>query len=449
MKITRLSLDNVRAFVEADFTFNPAFNLIIGVNGAGKSTALDAIRFCGSHLLSAVQRMPFKPFGFDIDDIHGDAPFAEASLHVSFDENALSKIIGADDDEAFVRLREWRTQFATDNKENVDLLRRRIIETTRPNQRLRSQLRDLYETIAPADPIYFYPSREYILKRARNETSAPLMIHYSTARSIMNEQAERKSAAGTNRLAYVNALQSNALSLRQFANWMRAQIELASERPASRHLVDGVSAALERFLPGYSNLRPSAESTSRVEIDTNGTTLDVRQLSDGERSVLALILDIAKRLAQANPQSNNPLTSAGAVILIDEIDLHLHPQWQRKIVGNLEKTFPSCQFIATTHSPQVIGEVPHDKIQMIKDGKVYSPSRSFGIDSSRVLEELMDTKSRNAGVEDAIGNISRLIGDGKADEAREAIKTLSGEIGEDDPEITRARTLLDFMGGDA
>ncbi|SDA34258.1 Predicted ATP-binding protein involved in virulence [Methylobacterium sp. UNC378MF] len=449
MKITRLSLDNVRAFDEAEFSFNPGFNLIIGINGAGKSTALDAIRFCGSHLLSAVQRTPFKPFGFAIDDIHGDAPFAEASLHVSFYANTHSKIIGDDDDDAFVRLREWRTQFATDNVENVDLLRRRIIETTRPNKRLRSQLRDLHETITPADPTYFYPSKEYFINQARNEFSAPLMIHYSTARSIMNEQAERKSAAGTSQLAYVNALQSNALSLRQFADWMRAQIVLASERPASRHLVDGISAALERFLPGYSNLRPSNKSKSRVEIDINGTTLDVRQLSDGERSVLALILDIAKRLAQANPRLSDPLTSAEAVILIDEIDLHLHPQWQRKIVGNLEKTFPSCQFIASTHSPQVIGEVPHEKIQMIKDGKVYLPSRSFGVDSSRVLEEVMDTKARNAGVEDAIGKIAKLIGDGKADEAKEAIKTLSDEIGEDDPEITRARTLLDFMEGDA
>ncbi len=265
----------------------------------------------------------------------------------------------------------------------------------------------------------------------------------------MNEQAERRSAAGTTQLAYVNALQSNVLSLRQFADWMRAQLELSSERPTSRRLVEGISIALERFLPGYSNLRPSTENASRVEIDVNGTTLDVRKLSDGERSVLALVLDIAKRLAQANPRLDDPLTSAEAVILVDEIDLHLHPQWQRKIVGNLERTFPNCQFIATTHSPQVIGEVPHDKIQMIKDGKIYSPARSFGIDSSRVLEEVMNTKSRNAGVENKIGRIARLIGDGKADEARAAIKTLSDQIGEGDPEITRARTLLDFMEGDA
>jgi predicted ATP-binding protein involved in virulence len=189
-------------------------------------------------------------------------------------------------------------------------------------------------------------------------------------------------------------------------------------------------------------------SSTRRRIDINGTTLDVRLLSDGERSVLALILDISKRLAQANPRLDDPLVSGEAVILIDEIDLHLHPQWQRKIVGNLERTFPNCQFIATTHSPQIIGEVPHDRIQMIKDGRIYSPRRSFGIDSSRVLEEVMNTDSRNPAIEQEIGRIAKLIAN-KSAEARAAIEALSEEIGADDPEITRARTLLDFMEGDA
>ena len=77
-------------------------------------------------------------------------------------------------------------------------------------------------------------------------------------------------------------------------------------------------------------------------------------------------------------------------MLIDEIDLHLHPKWQRQIVDKLTKTFPRCQFIATTHSPQVIGEVGHNRIQIIANGEVYSPTHSFGVDSSRVLEEIMD-----------------------------------------------------------
>lgn len=184
MKITRLSLDNVRAFDEAEFTFNPGFNLIIGINGAGKSTALDAIRFCGSHLLSALQKMPFKPFGLGIDDIHGNALFAEAALHISFGDKA----------EAFVRLREWREQVAAETTENIERLRREILETARPRDRLRNQLRELQETVSPAESVFFYPSKNDLKARASSEPSAPLMIHYSTARSIMTEQAERKSA---------------------------------------------------------------------------------------------------------------------------------------------------------------------------------------------------------------------------------------------------------------
>jgi predicted ATP-binding protein involved in virulence len=193
MKITRLELYNVRAFEEAEFAFNPGFNLIIGINGAGKSTALDAIRFCGSHLLPAFQKMPFKPVSFGVDDIHGNAPFAEAALHLSFSDEA----------DSFVRLREWREQVAAETTQNIEHLRREILETARPRDRLRNQLRELRETVSPADPVYFYPSKSELKARASNEPSASLMLHYSTARSIMNEQAERKSAAGTSQLAYV------------------------------------------------------------------------------------------------------------------------------------------------------------------------------------------------------------------------------------------------------
>ncbi|MFC0200160.1 AAA family ATPase [Paracoccus rhizosphaerae] len=428
MKIARLSLANVRAFKEAEFTFNPGFNLIIGINGAGKSTVLDAIRYCGSHLLSNLEKkMPLRAFGFGINDIHGSAPFAEAALYLHHNGNA----------DAFVRLREWREQVAAEATENVERLRREILETERPRDRLRTQLRELQETISPAEPVFFHPSKHDLMARAISKGSMPLMIHYSTARSIMNEQAGRTQAIGDWRAAYVNALQSNALSIRQFAVWVRALSAMASELPASGHLLDRINSALELFLPGYSNLRPTAENTSRVEIDNNGTTLDVRQLSDGQRSVLVLVLDIAKRLAQANPQLNDPLTNAEAVILIDEIDLHLHPQWQRKIVGNLEKTFPNCQFIATSHSPQIIGEVQPDKITLLKrvDGHIsLEPcGQSYGLDTNYVLEQVMETPSRSKPVKAAIDEVESALEIGDLDLAREKLSILRKIQHGDDP----------------
>ena len=175
--------------------------------------------------------------------------------------------------------------------------------------------------------------------------------------------------------------------------------------------------------------------------------MPVRQLSDGERGTLALVLDLTRRLAQANPGLADPAAEAGAVVLIDEIDLHLHPKWQRQIVHNLAAAFPRCQFIATTHSPQVIGEVEHDRIQIIADGQVYSPTHSFGVDSSRVLEEIMDADPRTKEVEDLLSQVSQRMGKQQFERARELLAQLVDQLGEDDPEVTRIRTLLDFMEG--
>jgi predicted ATP-binding protein involved in virulence len=159
-------------------------------------------------------------------------------------------------------------------------------------------------------------------------------------------------------------------------------------------------------------------------------------------------LDLARRLSQANPSLDDPLTEGDALVLIDEIDLHLHPKWQRQIVRNLTTVFPRCQFIVTTHSPQVIGEVEHDRIQIIANGQVYSPTHSFGVDSSRVLEEIMEADPRAQEVKDLLSQLSQEVGNQRFESARVLLAQLVDRLGEDDPEVTRVRTLLDFMEGE-
>ena len=231
---------------------------------------------------------------------------------------------------------------------------------------------------------------------------------------------------------------------------MRAQEALKLELPAARRILDAMEDTVTLFLPGFRNLRTGGEGArgGSLLIDRDATTLPVRLLSDGERGVLAVVLDLTRRLARANPEMTDPAAEAEAVVLIDEIELHLHPAWQRRIVTNLTRTFPKCQFIATTHSPQVIGEVEHDRIQIIADGQVYSPSHSFGVDSSRVLEEVMGADPRTEEVKALLSKISRTIGDNLYDDARALLTELSRRLGENDPEVTRIRTLLDFMTGD-
>ena len=137
------------------------------------------------------------------------------------------------------------------------------------------------------------------------------------------------------------------------------------------------------------------------------------------------------------------------MVLIDEIDLHLHPKWQREIVRKLTVTFPHCQFIATTHSPQVIGEVEHDRIHILTEDGAFPPTHSFGVDSSRVLEEIMEADPRTREVLELLDRIKREIDHDAFGRAREALSQLIRRVGNDDPEVTRIRMLLEFLEEDA
>jgi hypothetical protein len=311
----------------------------------------------------------------------------------------------------------------------------------------------LKNTGMPREQVHSTPERvEYIGNRPASATGKesngrPFALLFSTLRAVPSERSpSTAAAAGGIPAAYADAFSNRELRLGEFAAWMRVRQTLSREKPANRQILLAFEESVRRFLPAYSNLRASNEKKPRLLIDHGSTTLEVRQLSDGERGTLAMVLDLTRRLAQANPNMTDPAAQAEAVVLIDEIDLHLHPGWQRKIVQNLSAAFPKCQFIATTHSPQVIGEVEHERIQIISHKLVYAPTHSFGVDSSRVLEEVMESAPRTAGVQKLLSSISKTIADREYAAANKLLTKLVEQIGEDDPEVTRARTLIEFMG---
>jgi predicted ATP-binding protein involved in virulence len=278
----------------------------------------------------------------------------------------------------------------------------------------------------------------------------PFALYFVTRRAAPVDRAPSiAAAAGGVRAALAEAFMTRSLRLAEFADWIRARSALEAEGAFVGAALASLNHALGRFLPGYSNLRLAGDASSILMIDHGESAIPVRKLSDGERGALALVLDLTRRLVLANPQMRDPAAEAQGVVLIDEIELHLHPKWQREIAHNLTSAFPKCQFIATTHSPQVIGEVEHDRIQIFANGMVYSPTHSFGVDSSRVLEEIMDASSREPGIEALHSQISNSIGIPDVEQARELLRRLAGrmELGESDPDVTRLRTLIDFMEG--
>jgi len=437
MRVSSLKLASLRAIETAEFRFQPGFNLIVGVNGVGKSTVLDALRICASRLLPSMTESRAKAMTFAVDDIRSGWPFLDVELSLAL----------GPDEFRFTR-RQWRETFAADDTENLDRLRREILDSKRLRDRARTLLRELEESHGVADSDAYLPSLAELKKAARSTTTASNCIYFSTNRSVTSNASSSKSkAAGGRSAAYAEALVPRPMYVAQFADWMRVQEVLGREHEvAARHL-EVLKSAVERFLPSYANLRPVEESSSRLVINQGGITLDFSQLSDGERGVLALVLDLARRLSQANPSLADPLAEGDAVVLIDEIDLHLHPKWQRQIVRNLTAAFPRCQFIATTHSPQVIGEVEHDRIQIIADGNVYSPPYSLGVDSSRVLAEIMDARPRTKEVQNLLSKISKEIGKNHLQGIQKPLARLVKLLGENDPEVTRIRTLLEFIGG--
>jgi len=242
----------------------------------------------------------------------------------------------------------------------------------------------------------------------------------------------------------------------EFADWWLAQTALGAENEpnAQRHL-EVLASAISSIIDTCTNIRAHRETFDYLDkqgkstpqtnttllIDKAGITLDLRQLSDGERGILALVLDLARRLSQANPHLADPLQAA-AVVLIDELDLHLHPQWQRTIVTKLTTTFLNCQFIATTHSPLIIGEVqPKNIILITEDGEIIHPYQSLGMDTDWILKYLMGATTRKRETEDVLKQIANLIETEDYDKATDAIDTLREKVGLF-PELVRLQTRI-------
>ena len=421
MRVTSLKLANLRAIEVAEFHFQPGFNLVVGVNGVGKTTVLDALAVCLSTVVRRANRLRRYAVSFDITDMR----------------------MGADalDVECIIESGEENTRYGY------------MLHTPRERTVPRVEKAGM-----PREQVHDTPQKaEFVGEPPPAATGddpggRPLAILFSTNRAVPSERAPAKSAAvGGLNAAFSGALSNRrGLRLVEFEAWMRVQEALSLERPAAKRMLTAFRTAVTRFLPNYRNPRLGGESVSgsSLLIDRSATTLPVELLSDGERGVLAMLLDLTRRLAQANPAMEDPAAEAEAVVMIDEIELHLHPAWQRRIVHNLTAAFPRCQFIATTHSPQVIGEVEHDRIHIIANGEVYSPTHSFGVDSSRVLEEIMDADPRTRKVKALLSQLSQEVGKRRYESARGLLAQLVDQLGKNDPEVTRIRTLLDFMEGE-
>lgn len=149
-------------------------------------------------------------------------------------------------------------------------------------------------------------------------------------------------------------------------NAMKEQLVCTLESMPSashqRHLAL-VNHAIETLVPDVKNLEIDRSSgKARLLVENFGNKVNITQLSQGQKMLVALAGDLARRLTTLNPESDEPLKCHG-VVIIDEVELHLHPRWQQEILIGLQRTFPNLQFIVTTHSPQVLSTVDNECIR--------------------------------------------------------------------------------------
>lgn len=412
MQIKQLILKNFRGYPNAIFDFQPGMNLIVGVNGVGKSSVLEALRVMLIYVLPRISNIKMAAQSFSSSDIMNK-------------QNSLT-----------VEL------FLEHGNENFNYLRHQFREEYRSIGD-EGTVRDATYSLETVHELNYYgpmgigipiDSNRKTLAGFRQSNLSPLSVYFSTRRSLISNAKGQQSGG----LAFAGSLQSRELMIREFIDWWLVQEELGtSDR------LQALNQAVMLFLDSFTNVRVVREPEPTLIFEKAGVELDVRQLSDGERGMLALVLDLARRLALANPELDDPIRDGKAVVLIDELDLHLHPQWQRTIVQRLTDTFPACQFIATTHSPQIIGEVAPENIILLENGVApHRPVQSLGMDSNWILQVLMGTPDRNVVINHELERISDLIEDSDYDQARDAINRLRATM-PSDPELVKLQTRLD------
>jgi len=322
MKIISLSLENYKAFKELEFQIDGNNVVLFGINGAGKSSILQGINSIFSRIINNIVGKQFRQnINIDVDDVRIGSRKTRLSAEFQFDDEILP------------------FGFSFDS----------ITKNRAANRKQLATFSDHYE--------------EYYFENENPNVVMPIFVSYAVNRSVLDVPLRIRTKHNFNRLeAYRNAVEPR-IDFRTFFEWFRNQSDVENQEKVARRsfeysnsVMNAVRQAINNMIPEFTNLQIE-RTPLRMVVENRGQTLEINQLSDGQKCLLAMIGDLVRRLALANPNLENPLMGTG-IVLIDEIELHLHPAWQRKVVSVLHETFPNVQFIVSTQSPQVLGELP-------------------------------------------------------------------------------------------
>lgn len=401
MRIDRLLVRNFKGFEEREFEFTPSFNLLIGDNGTGKTSVLDALAVAAGGWFVGLR--------------------GSESRYIRVGEVRLAVIHYEED----IRFEE---QYPVEVRVEGEVLGQAISWARTLNTR-RGRT-----TTGEAALIKRLSRQADEEVRQGKHVALPLVSYYGTGR-LWLEPRECSKVTSNEKLGnqrnlsrlegYRNSVDPR-LSVRDLVRWLAQQSWAGYQHGRDTPVFRAVKQAILDCVEGAENLYFDPKRGEVIVAISGQEPQPFANLSDGQRCMLALVGDIAQKSAKLNPQfGETVLAETPGVVLIDELDLHLHPKWQRRVIEDLRKTFPSIQFVATTHSPQIVGELPPEEVLMLEDGKQpYRPGQSLGMDSNWVLRHLMEADDRSTGAAEAVRSVEALINKGTFRKAR---MTIAGE----------------------
>jgi predicted ATP-binding protein involved in virulence len=422
MHIQQVKIKNFRCFEDLTVNLNPDVNIFVGNNGSGKSAVLDGIAAAMFPYINGIQRIAERRYqGYLNKKYQEPVQISQRDLPAKY--SYREPINQAEFAVTTKDFPSWTIIYKKTAKNNDN--RKLSVKTNK------SFFSDPQNNVEGSEQLYtdleskFNKSKEEVLEIS-------VFSYYKTNRNLTNISNVNPDLSGrygsynsSDRFdAFKNSFDA-AANFSEFMTWfydrdiqelreVKKREDAKFEFSDLKQIQKSIRTIIAPSARVYFSDRPSAKLMVEWETETGEKIeLSLNQLSSGYRNMLALVMDFARRLAQANPQMENPL-EAEAVLMIDELDLHLHPTWQQKIIPDLRKVFPNTQIIATTHSPEIVTTVQRHQVKILENYQIKEcPTPTRGRSSADMVLDVLglnnlrpDTKESKtlAALFDAIDN---------------------------------------------
>lgn len=424
MKVDSIQIRNYKKFEDISIDFNSRMNVIIGNNGTGKTSILDALSISIGSIFLGIDTNSSP--GIKKEDVRCVSKKIGSTIDRQPQFPVVISCVGEIADKKISWIRQLNTESGRTNYGDAT--------------NIKNIATDLQNSVRNGD----------------ENVVLPIISYYGTGR-LWAQKHESSQKTIDNRLqGYTDCLsvESNErLMLKWFEKMTYVQLQDGTVIPELQAVKKAIeesyieSGANVNDIQIIFNVKSHQLEISYIDENNNYQRHPFHELSDGYRNTLSLIADIAYRMAVLNPQFLGDVTKkTPGIVLIDEVDLHLHPIWQKRILKTLKNVFPLVQFIVTTHSPSIISSAKADEL-LILDG---DSCRNFeyevyGKDSNSVLTEIMETSERPDEVADKFVEFDNLMDKGDYKSAENILDGLRNILGDNDSGVISASIALDFQ----